>query len=100
MAKRRNKRTYPYRPDYAVPPGWLFRDYLEAWDYTPADFARRHSLASELVEGVLAGSAPLDAELAAILEREFDLEASFWRDLEAEYRRRLAAKAVSAAAAD
>ena len=100
MAKRRNKRTYPYRPDYAVPPGWLFRDYLEAWGYTPADFARRHSLAAELVEGVLAGSAPLDAKLAAILEQEFDLEASFWSDLEAEYRRRLAAKAVSAAAAD
>ena len=92
MAKRRNKRTYPYRPDYAVPPGWLFRDYLEAWDYTPADFARRHSLAAEFVEGVLAGTAPLDAELAAILEQEFDLEASFWRDLEAEYRRRLAAR--------
>ena len=100
MAPRRNKRTYPYRPDYAVPPGWLFRDYLEAWGYTPADFARRHSLAAELVEGVLAGTAPLDAKLAAILEQEFDLEASFWSDLEAEYRRRLAAKAVSAAAAD
>ena len=51
MAPRRNKRTYPYRPDHAVPPGWLFRDYLEAWGYTPADFARRHSLAASFAGG-------------------------------------------------
>jgi len=90
MAKGQTRQTYPYRPDYAVPPGWLFMDYLEAWDYTPADFAQRHSLPAESVEGVLAGTAPLDTELAAVLEREFGLEASFWLDLEVDYRRRLA----------
>ena len=96
MAKRRNRRTYPYRPEYAVPPGWLLlKDYLDAWDFTPEEFARRHSLATELVEGVLAGSTPLDAGLAAILEQEFDLEVSFWLDIEADYRRRLAEKAAA-----
>ena len=43
----------------------------------------------------MAGSTPLDAELAAILEQEFDLEASFWLDIEADYRRRLAEKAAA-----
>ena len=87
MATFRDNPTYPYHPDYAVPPGWLLRDYLNVNGFTPEEFARRHSLAMELVEGVLAGSAPLDAKLAAILEREFDLGASFWLDIEAEYHR-------------
>lgn len=97
MAKRRNQRTYPYRPDYATPPGWLLRDYLETWDFTPAEFARRHSLGIELVEGILAGNAPLDPELAAVLEQEFDLAASVWLGMENQYRRRLAEIARAAA---
>lgn len=90
MAKRRNRRTYPHRPDYATPPGWLLRDYLETWDFTPAEFARRYSLGIELVEGILAGKAPLDPELAAVLEQEFDLAASVWLGMENQYRLRLA----------
>ena len=90
MAKQRTKRTYPYRPTYAVPPGWLLQDYLDTWDFTPVQFAQHHSLTTELVTDLLNGDAALDANLAAILEQEFDLDASFWLGMEATYRCRLA----------
>ena len=90
MRTRMKRRTYPYRPDYATPPGYLLEEYLEVWELTPAELAGRHSLPAELIEGVLAGSAPISAELAAILEQEFDLDASFWLGMEATYRCRLA----------
>lgn len=84
------KRTYPHRPKYATPPGYLLVDYLETWELTPAELAGRHSLPTELIEGVADGSAPISAELAGILEQEFDLPASVWIGMEATYRRRLA----------
>ena len=85
-------RRYPYRPAIPVPPGWLLRDYLEARECAPADFARRNSLSPAMVADLLDGAAPLDAEIAAALEREFEPEASFWLGMESEYRSRLAAK--------
>ena len=90
MPPCRKRETYPYRPDYAVPPGWLVRDYLETWNFTPGEFARRNSLPGEQVRNLLTGDTPLDTQLAAILEREFDLTARLWLDMEADYRRHLA----------
>ena len=83
------KRTYLHRPDYATPPGHLIEEYLEVWGLTPAEFAGRHSLPAELIEGILTGNAPISDDLAGILEQEFDLSASLWLDMESTYRRRL-----------
>ena len=99
MATRKRPRTYPHRPEYATPPGYVLQDYLEAWDFTPAEFAERHSLATELIEGIIAGTSPIDVKLATIFGREFSLEADFWLDIEAEYRQRLAQKAEADTAA-
>ena len=76
-----------------------YRTYLEAWDFTPAEFAERHSLATELIECIIAGTSPIDVKLATIFGREFSLEADFWLDIEAEYRQRLAQKAEADTAA-
>ena len=99
MLTRMKRRDRPYRPDYATPPGWLLVEYLEVWELTPAELAGRHSLPAELIEGVLTGDAPISAELAGILEQEFDLPASFWLSMESSYRQKLAelarAKAMS-----
>lgn len=83
------KETYPYQPDYATPPGYVLEDHLEAKGLSPAEFARRHSLSPELIEGIIDGSAPIDADLAAIFGQEFSLAASVWLNMEAIYRRRL-----------
>lgn len=90
--------TYPYRPDYATPPGYVLQDHLESKGLTPAEFARQHGLPAELIQGIINGSASIDEDLAALLGREFSLEASVWLNMEAIYRRRLAQKAATEAA--
>ncbi len=89
------ERTYPYRPDYATPPGYVLQDHIEAKGLTPAEFARRHSLPAELIESIIDGSAPIDVDLAALFGREFSLTASLWLNMEAIYRLRLERKAVT-----
>lgn len=84
------KRTHPYRPDYATPPGYVLEDHLEAHGLTPAKFAERHSLATELVDDILTGSVAIDDKLASILEQDFDVSADLWIRMEASYRRELA----------
>lgn len=91
---------YHHQPDYGAPPGYVLEDYLEEWELTPAEFARRHSLPAELIAGVVAGSAAIDTELAQILEQEFGLKADFWLAVESDYRRRLDLTAAADAAAN
>lgn len=98
MAKRKSKRKYPYRPDYATPPGYVLQDHIEAKGLTPVEFARQHSISAELIEGIIAGEAPIDPKLAAIFGSEFSLEADFWLRAEAYYRSRLEQKAATGAA--
>ena len=86
------EKTYQYHPDYATPPGYVLEDHLEARGLTPAEFARRYSLSPKLIESVIDGSAPIDADLAAIFGREFSLVASVWLNMEAVYRSRLEQK--------
>ena len=31
--------TYPYRPDYAVPPGWVLEEHLKSHSLSPAELA-------------------------------------------------------------
>ena len=83
------RRTYPYNPNYAVPPGYVLEDHLEARGITPAQFAERHSLTTGLVDDILVGAAPIDETLASILERDFGLTAELWLKMEATYRHRL-----------
>ena len=90
MARLKRRRTYPYRPDYAAPPGYVLEDYLETWGISTAEFAERHSLKTGLVEDLLTGAAPLDENVASILEQEFSLSAELWLKMEATYRRRKA----------
>ncbi len=98
MADRKNNRKYRYCPDYATPPGYVLQDHIEAKGLTPDEFAQRHSLATDLIESIIAGKAPIDPTLAAIFESEFSLEADFWLDIEADYRHRLERKAAADAA--
>ena len=92
------RQTHPYRPDYATPPGYVLEDHLEAKGLSPAEFAQRHSVPAEIIEGILDGSTPIDEETAALFGREFSLEAAVWLRMEARYRSELAQKAATDAA--
>ena len=41
--------TYPYRPDYAVPPGWVLEEHLKSHSLSPAELARRCGRSAKLI---------------------------------------------------
>ena len=92
------QRTYRHRPEYAAPPGYVLQDHIEAKGLSLTEFARRHSLSEELIAGIIKGSAPIDADLAALFGREFSLGADVWLSMETRYRRELDEKAAAEAA--
>ena len=83
------RKGFPYEPDYVTPPGEVLHEYMEYWAITLSELAKRSGLSAELIEGLLAGRAPLEAETALKLEKVFDLKADVWLRMEANYRRGL-----------
>ena len=61
--------TNQYRPDYAVPPGWVLEEHLEAHGISHAEFARRCGRSPKLISEVIAGKAPLEPETALQFEK-------------------------------
>ena len=80
------EQLYPYRPDYAVPPGWVLEERLEAQGVSPGELADICGLAPEPVAGIIAGEAPVNTDTAAKLEKYLGVDASVWLGIEADYR--------------
>ena len=78
--------TYPYRPDYAIPPGWSLEERIEAQGISPEELAASCGIAPELVHGIIAGRNPIDHQTAAQLERVLGVDASIWLGIEADYQ--------------
>ena len=82
-------KTYPYKPDYIVPPGWILEEYLEVRGISIVDFARLCGRSPELIAGIIAGEMPVDVATAAEFERALGLAAHIWRGIEERYRQGL-----------
>ncbi len=81
---------YHYEPDYAVSPGDVLEDTLEARNIRKNDLALRTGLTPKTINQILRGIAPVTSETAIKLERALGLPAQTWVNLEAEYRLQLA----------
>src|SRR3954452_10517712 len=79
---------YPYRPDYAVPPGETLRDTLDALDMTQADLARRTGLSTKHINQLVQGAVGLTPDTALALEHVTGVPARLWNSSEANYRQR------------
>ena len=84
------KKVYPYEPDYVVPPGWLLKEYLEVRGMSAGEFAVLCGRSPELIAGIIAGEAAVDAAMAGELERTLGLDARIWLGMERGYREGLA----------
>ena len=91
--------TNAYRPDHAVPPGYLLEEYLEARAFSQAELARRCGRSPKLISEILAGKAPVEPKTAIEFERVLGLDASIWLGMESDYRLRLAREAEASARA-
>ena len=80
------RQSYPYRPDYAVPPGWAVEERLEVQGISPEELARLCELSPELVRGIIAGEAPVEADTAERFSRVLGPDAEIWLGIEADYR--------------
>ena len=93
--------TNQYRPDYAVPPGWILGERLQAHGISHAEFARRCGRSSKLISEIISGKAPLEPETALQFEKVLGVDAVIWLGIESDYRLQRAreAEAIHAAAA-
>ena len=80
------KATYVYQPDYAVPPGEILMEHLEALQMSQAELARRCSRSPKLISEILSGKAPVEPATAIQLEKTLGLDARIWLGIEADYR--------------
>ncbi len=93
--------TSQYQPDYAVPPGWVLEERLEAQGISQAEFARRCGRSAKLISEIIAGKASLEPETALQFEKVLGVDASIWLGIESDYQlhRAREAEAREAAAA-
>ena len=79
-----------YVADIAIPPGETILEMLETYNMTQVELAARMGFSKKHVNEIIKGKARITAETAVILERIFSLSASFWLNLETDYREALA----------
>lgn len=89
-----------YRPDYAVPPGWVLEERLDAQGISQAEVARRCGRSPKLISEIISGKAPLEPATALQFEKVLGVDASLWLGIEADYRLHRARKAEAAEAAE
>jgi len=78
--------TNQFRPDYAVPPGWVLEERLEVQGISHAEFARRCGRSPKLLSEIIAGKASLEPETALQFEKVLGVDASIWLGIEADYQ--------------
>ena len=81
---------HQYSPDYAVSPGSVLEEELEARGISQAEFARRCGRSAKLISEIIAGKAPVEPLTAIQFEQVLGVEASLWLGIESNYRLRLA----------
>jgi HTH-type transcriptional regulator/antitoxin HigA len=77
-------------PNYAVPPGETLEETLRALDMTQADLAQRTGRPKKTINEIIKGKAAITPETALQFERALGVPATFWNNLERNYRETLA----------
>ena len=75
-----------FRPDYAVPPGWVLAERLSAQDISRAEFARRCDRSAKLISEIISGKAPIEPKTALQFERVLWVDADIWLGIEKDYQ--------------
>jgi len=73
-------------PDYAVHPGEILEEVLEAQDISKGEFAERSGLTAKTISWIITGKNPVTSENAIVFERVLGISAQIWNNLDAEFR--------------
>lgn len=80
-----NKPT-EYKPNIAIPPGETLEELLDSLGMAPVELAGKLAISMDDVMQIINGKAPITPEIALKLEGIFKTPATFWNNLEANYR--------------
>lgn len=67
-----------FRPDYAIPPGEILKEYLTCFKLSDDD--------KKLIKNIIDRNIIIDQYIAAKLQTFFYLPASYWLQIEANYQ--------------
>lgn len=81
-----------FEPDYAISPGEILEETLDARGMKKAEFAERCGRSEKMISQIISGQAPVTAETAIQFERVLGVSASVWNNMEANYRLAVAKK--------
>lgn len=79
-----------YAPDFVPPPGETLEETLEAIGMSQAQLAERTGRPKKTINEIVQGKAAITPETALQLERVLGVPASFWNEMERQYREFLA----------
>ncbi len=74
-----------YMPNYAIHPGEILEETLEARGIPKGDFARRCGISAKTVSQIISGNAPVLPETALCFERVLGVSSTIWNSLNAQY---------------
>ncbi|MBW2122556.1 MAG: helix-turn-helix domain-containing protein [Deltaproteobacteria bacterium] len=83
-------KKYAFEPDYAVPPGRTLQEVMTSLGMSQKELAKRTGLTVQSLNRIFKGDQPISYETANRLELATGVPASFWNNLEAQYREQLA----------
>jgi addiction module HigA family antidote len=75
-----------FEPDYAVHPGQILEETLEAQGLSKKEFSERAGLTPKTVSFIISGQAPVVSDNAIVFERILGISAHIWSNIDAEYR--------------
>lgn len=75
-----------YKPDYAIHPGEILGETLEARGISSKDLAQRIEMAEETLSKIINGKAPVTPETAIRLENVLGINADIWNNLDSNYQ--------------
>lgn len=87
-----NKEKNKYTPDTVFPPGDTLEETLEEIGMSQAELAERMDVTTKHVNSIIKGKASITEDTALRMERVLGVPASFWQNLEQQYRSFLARK--------
>jgi len=85
-----------WQPDWAVAPGEILLEALQDRDLTQSELAQRLGRPLKTINEIIKGKAAITADTAIQLERTLGISASFWTNLETQYRDALARQRATA----
>jgi HTH-type transcriptional regulator / antitoxin HigA len=84
-----------WMPNWAVHPGAVLNEHLEARRLSQEDFAQQTGLSPELISAIAGEREPVTAETAARFERVLGLKAYIWTGMQVQWDRHQAGETAT-----